>query len=189
MDSSNNRGGRGYGRGGRGRGRNFGRGRGRYSGRSNSTTKSQERELKFSPHQYQGRNNNTTYATTRDAIIQHIQKTYKAGQDVAKSLEDMRALDLTTVEPTRTISAETDPAMKVVDQAGLDIKYQEELRRHLDRKDALREGLNKAYALIYTNYCTKMMQARIEEHPDYNFFKNDPIAVLEAIKTLIHDPV
>jgi hypothetical protein len=33
------------------------------------------------------------------------------------------------------------------------------------------------------------MQSRIEEHPDYNLFKNDPIAVLEAIKTLMHDPV
>jgi hypothetical protein len=80
--------------------------------------------------------------------------------------------------------------MKVVDQVGLDIKYQEELRQHLDRKDALREGLNKPYALIYTNYCTKMMQSRIEEHPAYETtLKNDPIAVLEAIKTLMHDPV
>jgi hypothetical protein len=34
-----------------------------------------------------------------------------------------------------------------------------------------------------------MMQSRIEEDPDYNFFKNDPIAVLEAIKTLMYDPV
>ncbi len=150
MDS-NNKGGRGYTRGGRGRGRSFGRGRGRYGGRTGSFPKSQERELKFSPHQYQSRNTVTTYATTRDAIIQHIQKTYKAGQDVAKSLEDMQAVDLTAVEPIRIISGETDAAVKVVDQAGLDIKYQEELRRHLDRKDALREGLNKDYALIYTN--------------------------------------
>ncbi len=92
--------------------------------------------MKFSPHQYQSRNTITTYATTRDVIIQHIQKTYNTGQDVAKSLEDMQAVDLTAVEPTRIISGETDVAVKVVDQAGLDIKYQqEELRRHLNRKD------------------------------------------------------
>ncbi len=145
--------------------------------------------MKFSPHQYQSRNTVTTYATTSDAIINHIQKTYRTGQDIAKSLEVMQAVNLAAVEPTRIISGETGAAVKVVDQAGLDIKYQEELGRHLDRKDALREGLNKAYALIYTTYCTKMMQSRIEEHPDYNFFKNDPIAVLEAIKTLMHDPV
>jgi hypothetical protein len=93
------------------------------------------------------------------------------------------------VEPTRIISLETDATTRVVDQAGLDIKYQEELRRHLDRKNALREGLNKAYALIFTNYCTKMMQSRIKEHPDYVFFQNNPIALLEAIKMLMHDPV
>jgi ATP/maltotriose-dependent transcriptional regulator MalT len=37
---------------------------------------------------------------------------------------------------------------------------------------------------------TKTMQSRIEEHPDYeSTLKNDPIAVLEAIKTLMPDPV
>ena len=188
----NSRAGRGYTRGGRGRGRSSysGRGRRRFGGRTSNFFKSTERELKFSPNSYQGKTQAATYATTKDAIIQHIQKSYKGGQDVSKSLEDMRAVDLTTVEPVRTISNETDAAVKVVDQAGLDIKYQEELRRHLDRKDALREGLNKAYALIFTNYCTKTMQSRIEEHPDYeSTLKNDPIAVLEAIKTLMHDPV
>jgi hypothetical protein len=77
--------------------------------------------MKFSPHQYQSRNTVTTYATTRDAIIQHIQKTYRAGQDIAKSLEVMQAVNLAAVEPTRIISGETNAAVKVVDLAGLDI--------------------------------------------------------------------
>ena len=180
-----------YGRGGRGRGRNPGRGRNGSSGRTNGNqAKTKERELKFSPLQYQGKTTVATYATTRDALIQHIQKTYRGGIDVAKSLEDMKTVDLTQEEPQRTISAETDPAVRLVDQAGLDIKYQEQLRRHLDRKYALREGLNKAYTLIFTTYCTKMMQSRIEEHPDFHMsLKNEPIAVLEAIKSLMHDPV
>lgn len=34
------------------------------------------------------------------------------------------------------------------------------------------------------------MQTRIEEHPDYESkIDDDPIALLEAIKTLMHDPV
>jgi hypothetical protein len=67
----------------------------------------------------------------------------------------MQVVDLTVVEPTRTISfAETDATTKVVDQTGgLDIKYQEVLRQNLDGKDALREGLNKVYTLNFTNYC------------------------------------
>jgi hypothetical protein len=102
----------------------------------------------------------------------------------------MQVVDLAAVEPARTISAETETAVKVVEQSGLDIKYQEELRRHIDRNDALQEGINKAYAPIFANYCTKVTQARIEEHPDYEMgLRNDHIAVLEAIKTLMHDPV
>jgi hypothetical protein len=47
-----------------------------------------------------------------------------------------------------------------------------------------------AYNLIFANYCSKAMQARIEQHPDYEAkLKNDPIAVLEAIKTLMHNSV
>jgi hypothetical protein len=118
MMSTNNRAGRIYMRGGRGRGRSsFGRGRGRFQNRTSSNiSKSAEGELKFSPHEYQGRTQAATYATIKDAIVQHIQKSYKGGQDVSKSLEDMTEVDLATAEPTRTIFLETDATVKVVDQ-------------------------------------------------------------------------
>ena len=52
--------------------------------------------------------------------------------------------------------------------------------------DDLEKGLHKAYALIFTNYCTKAMQNRIEQHPDYqSTIMDDPIALLETIKTLV----
>jgi hypothetical protein len=107
MMSSNLRGGGGRtsGRGGRGTGgRTFGRGRGRYSGRTPSTTamKTKEREIKFSPMQYQGTKVQvTTYATTKEVLIQYIQKTYRGGMDVARSLEDMQKVDLSKEEPVR----------------------------------------------------------------------------------------
>jgi hypothetical protein len=68
--NSNNRGGSGYMRGGRGRGRSSGRRRGRFGGNATNTSKSQERELKFSPHQYEGKQQAATYArTTKEALI------------------------------------------------------------------------------------------------------------------------
>jgi hypothetical protein len=96
-------------------------------GQTNSSSQSAERELKFSPHSFQGKTQAATYTTTKDAIIQHVQKSYKGGQDVGKSLEDMIVVDLAIAEPQQRISNETDAAVKVVDQSGLDIKYQEEL--------------------------------------------------------------
>jgi hypothetical protein len=150
--------------------------------------KPEERELKFAPVSNKG--NTATYDTTKDAVIQHIRKTYTGGIDVGQSLEAMKMVDLTAKEPTRTLTTETDPAKMLVDQKGLDITYQARFTRHLDREDALREGLDKAYNLIFTNYCTKVMQARIEQHPEYETkLKNDPIAVLEAIKALTHTTI
>ena len=75
-------------------------------------------------------------------------------------------------------------------QSGLDITFQEELRHHMDMEQDFRIELVQTYALIYSNYCTKTMQVRIEEHPDFTTkIRNDPIELLEVIKTLTHDPV
>jgi hypothetical protein len=58
-----------------------------------------------------------TYATTRDAVIQHIRRTYTGGIDVGQSiLEAMKMVDLTVEEPTRTLTTETDAARMLVDQ-------------------------------------------------------------------------
>jgi hypothetical protein len=101
--------------GGRGRGRGFERGQGRFSGRTYTTPKAPERELKFSPIQNQGSTPAATYATVRDAI-QQIEKTYKGGSNVGKSLEDMKEMDLTTAVPIRNIATRKDPNARVVEQ-------------------------------------------------------------------------
>ncbi len=64
-----------------------------------------------------------TYATVKEAIVQHIQKNFKDGQDVAESIEKGVLYDLSSVEPTRTLSALEDPAKAAIEQSGLDIKY------------------------------------------------------------------
>jgi hypothetical protein len=123
--------------GGRGRGRGFARGRGRASGRTYTTPRVPERELKFSPIQYQGSTPAATYATVRDAIIQQIEKTYKGGSNVGKSLEDMKEMDLTTAVPIRNIATTKGPESRVAEQVGLDIMYDNKVGRYLDRKETL----------------------------------------------------
>ena len=148
-----------------------------------------QQEKIFAPH-VQGKAQAATYATVKEAIIQQIQKTFKDGNDIAQSLKQGEVFDLSEEEPTRQLSNATDMNQAMMEQNGLDIKYQEELRRFLDRKDNLRQGLFKAYALFFSTYCNKTMQSRIEEHPDFESkIENNPIALLEAIKTLMHDPV
>ena len=178
------------GRGGRGRGRSPGRGRGRFGQRTAGDKKPQERELKFSPvNNIQGKAAVAPYATTRDAIIQNIRKNFKGGIDVGKSIEDGIRIDLTTRRPVRILSIMTGDD-KPIDQAGLDIVYQTDYEEYRTRTRELDQGLDKAYALIFSTYCSRVMQARIEAHPEYESkLRNDPIEVLQAIKSLMHESV
>jgi hypothetical protein len=182
----------------RGRGRFQGRGGGRGGGRrfqgprggarSASTT---PKAILFAP-QSQGQTNTATYATVKDAVVQQVQKTFKDGHDVGKSLESGVMVDLTTHMPKRLLSDNADKEKAEIEQKGLDILYDAQIKRFFDREDSLRQGMLKAYAIIFGNYCTKSMQQRVEEHPDFgiaNGIKDDPIKLLEAIKVLMHDPV
>ncbi len=97
--SYNGRGGRNHNRGGRG----F-PGRGHGSGRSfnnSSRMKTKTQVMKFVPNQSKG--NTATYATVKEHIKQHIQKTFDKGMDVAKSIEDMKKVDLTLQKPKRQV--------------------------------------------------------------------------------------
>ena len=72
----------------------------------------------------------------------------------------------------------------------MDIIYQMEFTRFLERKETLEQNLTRAYALIYSSYCRKMMQHRIEEHPDFEgMIWDKPIKLLKMIKLLMHDPI
>ena len=63
--------------------------------------------------------------------------------------------------------------------------YQEELQMYLDRKKHLNDNRIKVYSLIISNYCTKQMKTRVEEHPKFETeIIDDPIALLENIKIL-----
>jgi hypothetical protein len=48
--------------------------------------------------------------------------------------------------------------------------------------------LTEAYALIFSTYCNKTMQNRVEEHPEFETtICDDPIELLNKIKVLMHD--
>jgi hypothetical protein len=173
------RGGRSGGRGGRGNTR-------RQSNKNNN--KSQQKEMKFAPH-LPGKPQQVTYASVKDAVIQHVQKTLPRGQDIVKSLEDMKVFDLTPHAPTLKQTALSGKAGET-EQNAFNIEYQERLRQFMDREQKLEENLVKTYSLIYSQYCTRAMQSRIESHPEFETkIRHNPIELLEAIKTLMHDTV
>jgi hypothetical protein len=146
--------------------------------------------MKFSPHGIGRDKQAVTYDTVRDHIAQYIQKTYEHGQDIAVSLRDLTKKELSSLTPERGQSSLADAANKITQQAGMDIWFQAELERYLDRVDTLEQNMHKAYALIFSTYCNKTMQNRIEEHPDFeSTIRDDPIELLEKIKVLMYDPI
>jgi hypothetical protein len=192
--------GRDYVRGGRGqegRGYQGGRGNGRFSGRFqgkrnlNSTSSSTKQpEMKFFPHKIGRDWQAVSYDTVKDHIVQYVQKTYRNGQDAAVSIRNLVVIDLTPHEPTRGTSRDVDATANLKAQAGMDIMYQATLKRYLKRKDTLEQNLKKAYALIFSTYCNKIMQNWVEEHPEFEtIIRDDPIELLNKIKVLMHDPI
>ena len=146
--------------------------------------------MKFFPHGIGRERQAVSYNTVKDHIIQYVQKTYKNGQDTAVSLRDSKKKDLTSLRPIRGSADATGTTENQQEQKGMDILYQAELERYLERKDTLEQNLTKAYALIFSTYCNKTMQNRIEEHPDYEgTILDDPIELLTKIKVLMHDPI
>ena len=72
----------------------------------------------------------------------------------------------------------------------MDILYQAKITSYLERIETLEQNLAKAYALIYSAYCNKTMQNRVEEHPEFESkIRDNPIELLKAVKVLMHDPI
>ena len=118
----------------------------------------------------------------KDHIISCVQRTYRHGQDIAISLRELKKRDLTSEEPTRKISSKTGDNKKL-EQDRFDMRYQAEIKQFLDRQSGLEENLMKAYALIFGTYCSKAIQSRVEEHPDFETtIRDDPIELLKTIK-------
>lgn len=178
-------------RGGRGsnnRGRSQGRRRFGNSNR-NSSSSNKEREMKFTVNSH-SKPNSYTYATVKDHFIQTVQKTYRDSAGLVQSLKDGKKKDLTTETPTRVISNKTKPEEAAIEQGGFDIQYGEEYKQFIARRERLDQDFLKVYAYLLQNFCSRPMQARIEEHPDFETeLDGDPCKTLEAIKTLMHDPV
>ena len=151
----------------RGRGRFQGRGGGRGGGRRyqgprggsarSSSTTTQPKVIMFAP-QSQGKPQTATFGTVKDAVLQHILKTFKDGQDVTKSIETGVVVDLLTQAPNRQISANADPDKAKIEQDGYNILYEAQIKRFFDREDSLRQGMVRAYAIIFSNYCTKAVR-------------------------------
>ena len=98
-----------------------------------------------------------------------FQKDYKYGYDLAQSLRDGKRMDLSSEEPTRKFSKETDAAKAALEQSGFDIKCKTEYDYHHDRVATLKANEPKSYSDIFRKWCGDKMQKHVKEHRDFQF--------------------
>ena len=102
----------------------------------------------------------------------------------------MKAYDWDAVELKRPISTIKDEDQRKVHQEGLDMQWLEMFKLHNNKKTEFISEMRKAFAHIMDKNVTDTMRTKIQTQSDYNTrIKNDPIALLEAIRTLTHDPI
>jgi hypothetical protein len=140
--------------------------------------------MKFAPHG-EGKPPPPTFTSVKDAIVLYFKQ--KQQIDVAVSLDKLTLV--TIPQPIRPISTAADPDDKKEEQRGFDIDYKGDRDEWRARTNKLKDGMVSAYATIMTEYCTKTIWDRVEEHPGFeSLILNDPIELLKAIKVLMHAP-
>lgn len=169
------------------------RGNNSHNNNNSRNNNNNSNELKFTPH-YSGKQQMATYDTVKDHIIVQIQKTFKYGMDMAKSLRNSEYVNLREGRPTRMVvtipkeATEADQMTLKIEQDGFDIAYQEDLREYNNRVKVFEENKYKAFSVIWS-YCNKVMQNRIEESPEFESrIRDEPLELLKEIKAKMYDP-
>ena len=92
--------------------------------------------------------------------------------------------------PIMKVSRKTDPEEKEQEQKSFEMVFKAEIKNHVLWKIQLKDNMHKAYALIVSKHCSKVIQDRVTSHPDYESkIMNNPIELLRVIKLLMHDPI
>ena len=125
----------------------------------------------------------TTYATVLEDITMVVQWTYNQGYYVSEVLTTLRNRVLPP--PVMQVAGAGIPATAEETDQWL-VDYKGEHGQYLTDRELLKTNLCKAYALIYSTYCTKSMQHCLEEDIMVDpKIQNDPVRLLRCIKALM----
>ena len=147
--------------------------------------------MKFVPHTGGYQKQIVTYQKMKEHIVFEIQKKFDFGaSDIAGAIRDLEEFDFEDVKPERERSLLVDADDKAFEQATFDMEFKSEKQQFDKRKRAYEENKKKAFAWIFHTYCTKEMQVRLKEHPDFEgIIYNDPIELLKEIQIAMNQPM
>jgi len=146
-------------------------------------------EMKFAPLDAKGKSIQATYVQVKEALLFEIQKTFVCGaRHVITSLEDEETVVLP--RPRLQVSQLTDKDAKEHENDEFKIQYAEDIKDWNKERKQFEDALLKANGLIWSDYMSKSMMYKVEQHPEFaSKIKGDPVELLKAIKLLMHDTI
>ena len=115
----------------------------------------------------------------------------KYPEDVIDTMKDKKKKDvLGSVKLSTAVAIGKTP--DEIEQARLEnevykLEYVHQKRDARIRDETLDSNLRVAYTIIFSNYCDKELQNRLENKKDFTTkIENDPIELLTAIKDMMH---
>lgn len=176
---------------GRGRGGHGGRNGGRRSGNDNKTRSGSQNKPSSAQNKkdvsdyvyYIGSSKQASdYEITTEFLINHIQKEYEFGSDIATALNQLEAFNLNKFKPRLETSTSGDATVKAAEEKQFEMEFRAKFERYTIREETYNNNLTKAYAFLWER-CSKAMKNKIEARKDFaTKIKDDPIELLKAIK-------
>ena len=106
---------------------------------------------------------------------------------MAESIDNENKVVFT--KPTLSSSNNPDAAARAVENKQFEMEWQVDYKVYKKEVRRFDDNWVKAYALVWETYCSKEVQIAIKEMADYDtHIKNDPLALLERVRTLMHTP-
>ena len=179
--------------GGRGSGKG-GRGRGGWIKKKNSNSDKKEttnKKFLFTLLQSTVNVRVSAFETTQKKMFQQLMKDIKTHpEDVVDSLKDKKKKNVLNKEPLKTSTGATSEEGKLKEQLENEAYKLEYVNRERDgrmRDETLESNLRVAYIIIFSNFCDKELQNRLEHKVDFTSkIENDPFELLAAIKEMMH---
>ena len=121
--------------------------------------------MKFAFQTPADKNKYHTFATIKDHILNQIQCDYEDGKFLAKAI---RTGVLEVYEkPKRERSTLVDEDERAFEQDTFNQDYKNATVKYERKMENLQDNMASTYILIFDDCCTKDLQQRIEQHPDF----------------------
>ena len=132
------------------------------------------------------KHNGITYDTMKDHVLEIVKKTYKYGGDILLAMDDIK-YDAENELCTKTCG-DIPQQKKKEETTDYDVAEYIEIKK--ERRERWKTYLNNKIKMcgLISSLCSNQMKRRLEEHPDYDTFKNNPFELLKEIKKKMYEP-